>query len=121
MKQERTQNQKQKPYPVNPQARPDYLDDNEHLPGQRQHPIEAYEDDQTGNRADDRRDDRVNQPQSDRQGGQKANPGSGQDAQTREDIQRAEQEGMVKNKEGNQAESKDKKSSRRSGNQARKH
>lgn len=86
MKQERTQSQKPKQYPVNPQARPDYRpdhrDDSEHLPGQRQPPIEAQENYR-------------------------------KDAQTREDVERAEQEGMVKNKEGNQAQDADKKTSQR--------
>ncbi len=101
MKHERTHNQKQKPYPVNPQARPDYRpdqgDDDEHLPGQRQPPIEAQESGEgSGNRAV-------------------------RDTQTQEDIQRAEQEGMVKDKEGNRAEGSDRKSSRRQqGNTSRK-
>jgi hypothetical protein len=73
MKQARTENPK-KQYPVNPQARPDYLED-----------------------VEERK--------------------TGQDAQTREDIERAEQEGMVKNKEGNKegkhTESSDKNPTRR--------
>jgi hypothetical protein len=104
MKQERTQNpQQKKQYPLNPQARSAYRVGDEHPPGQR--PIGTQEDSKAGavyqnpivgagNRGD--------HPQT----GQKFGPG--QDAQTREDIQRAEQEGMVKHKEANRAEGSDK-------------